>query len=148
DASALTAGERPKMLRQNTFRQPEAGADARCLTFGDIAAQRGESLLELSVSLYRTIAFGVVDDFGHHCLLLFQISEQGVEASRRQHAVASEDVEITFLGILWEITDFAFTLDVAGVRFGFAGEDSHGGCLTRAVAADEADAITGLHAQR
>ena len=148
DAASLTAGQGAQRLGQNPFGQPETRADAARLALGGIPAERGEPLLELAVAADGLVAGGVVGDLGHQRLLLLQVGEQRVEAARRQHPVAGQHVEVALLGILWQVTDFAGARDGARVRLAFAGEDAHGGGLACAVAADQADAVAGLHAQR
>ena len=113
-----------------------------------VPAERGEPLLELAVAAHRAVAGGVVGDLGHQRLLLLQVGQQGVEAAGRQHPVAGQDVEVALSGILWQITDFAGAGDGARVGLALACQDAHGGGLARAVAADEADAVAGLHPQR
>jgi hypothetical protein len=135
-------------LRQNAFGQAEARADARGLALGDIAAQRGEPLLQLAVAAYRAITVGLIDDLGHPRLLLLEIGEQRVEAARRQHPFPCQHVEVALFGILWEIADFTTAHHGAGIRLRLACEDSHGCGLARAVAPYQADAITWLDPQR
>jgi len=67
-----------QLLAQHPFGQPETRANPARLAFGAVSAQRGEAFLELTVAADRTVAGGVVGDFGHQRLLLFQIGEQGV----------------------------------------------------------------------
>ena len=136
------------MLGQNTFGQAKTRADAAGLAFGGVTAEGGEPLFELAVAAHGAVPGHVVGDLGHHGLLLLQIGEQRVQAARGQHPVAGRYIEVAFLGILWQVTDFAGTRDGAGVRLGLAGQDAHGGGLARAVAADQPDAVAGLHPQR
>ena len=53
-----------------------------------VPAERGEPLLELTVAAHGAVALGVVDDLGHHRLLLFQLGQQGVETASGQHPIA------------------------------------------------------------
>ena len=148
DAAALTAGQGAQRLGQNPFGQAEARADPAGLALGGVSAERGEPLLELAVAPDRLVAGGVVGDLGHQRLLLLQIGEQRVEAAGRQHPVAGQHVEVALSGILWQITDLAGARDGARVGLALAGQDAHGRGLARAVAADQADAVAGLHPQR
>ena len=146
--TALAAGQRVQRLGQNPFGQAKTRTDAARLAFGGIPAERGEPLLELAVAADGFVAGGVVGHFGHQGLLLFQICQQSVQTARGQHPVAGQHVEVALFGILWQVTDFPGPCDGAGVRLPLAGQDAHGGGLTRAVAADEPDAIARLHPQR
>ena len=148
DPAALAAGQRAQRLGQNPFGQAETRTDAARLAFGGIPAERGEPLFELAVAADGFVAGGVVGDLGHQGLLLLQIGQQRVEAAGGQHAVARQHVEVALSGILWQITDFTGARDRARVRLAFAGEDAHGGGLAGAVAADQPDAVAGLHPQR
>ncbi len=148
DAPSLTAGQRAQRLRQNPFGQAETRADAARFALGGVPTESGESLLELPVAAHGLVSGGVVGDLGHDRLLLLQVGEQGVEPTRRQHPVAGQHVEVALPGILWQVADLAGALDGARVGFALAGEDAHRGGLARAVAADEADAVTGLDPQR
>ena len=146
--AALAAGQRAQRLGQNPFGQAETRADAARLAFGSVPAQRGEPLLELAVAADGFVAGGVVGHLGHQRLLLFQVGQQGVEAAGGQHPVAGQHVEVALFGILWQVTDFPAAGDGAGVRLALAGQDAHGGGLAGTVAADEPDAVAGLHPQR
>jgi hypothetical protein len=147
-AAALPAGQRAQRLGQNTFGQAETRADPPGLALGGVSTQCGEPLFELTVFPYRLVAGGVVGHLGHQCLLLLQVGKQRVQAAGGQHPVAGQDVEVSLFGILWQVTDFSAARDGAGVRLSLAREDAHGGGLAGAVAADQPDAIAGLHPQR
>ncbi|BBZ48292.1 hypothetical protein MHEI_00090 [Mycobacterium heidelbergense] len=140
-------GQGAQLLRQHPFGQAETRADPAGLAFGAVAAQRDEPLLQLPVATDRAVAGLVVGDLGHQRLLLFQIGEQDVQAAGREHPVAGQHVEIALLGILRQIADFAGVGDRSGIRRGLARQDAQGRGLARAVAADQPDAVAGLHAQ-
>jgi len=118
------------------------------LTLGGVPAERGESLLEFTVTAYCLVPGDVVGDLRHDRLLLLQVGEQSIQTSRGEHPVAGEHVEVALSGILRQVADLTGAVDRARVWFGLAGEDAHGGGLPCAVPADEADAVTGLDPQR
>lgn len=77
--ASLAARQRAQRLGQDPFGQTETRADPACFAFGAVAAECGESLLELAVAAHRTVTRVVVGDLGHQRLLLFQIGEQRVQ---------------------------------------------------------------------
>ncbi|SKZ81933.1 Uncharacterised protein [Mycobacteroides abscessus subsp. abscessus] len=70
-----------------------------------------------------------------------------VEPTRRQHAIACDDVEVAFFGVLRQIAEIAGPGHRSGVGLGLARENAQRGRLTCAIAADEADPVAGLNTQ-
>ena len=147
DPAALTARQRRDLLAEHPLGEPEVGADARGVAFRRVPAERGEPLLDAPVLAHRPFVLRPVDQLGHRRLRLLHLAEHLVEAARGQDAVLGGDREVAFAGVLRQVADRAGPADRASVRLALAGEDPHGGGLARAVAADEADAVAGLHAQ-
>ena len=104
--------------------------------------------LEFAVPPDRLVHCGVVDDLGHDRLLLLQVGEERVETACRQDPVAGQHVEVSLSWILWQVADLTGSDDASRVGFTFPGEDAHRGGLTCAIAADEADPVSRLDAQR
>jgi len=70
-----------------------------------------------------------------------------VEAARRQHAVACDDIEIALFGVLRQITERTCPGHGPRIRLRLAGEDAQRGGLSCAVTSDESDAVAGLDTQ-
>ncbi|EHK84750.1 hypothetical protein AK37_07648 [Rhodococcus pyridinivorans AK37] len=147
DTAALTTRQRVQGLAEDPVGQAEAVADARSLGFGDVSAERRETLFERTVLAHGAVADLLVDSLRHERLLLLHAAHDLVETSRREHPVLGEDVETALLGILRQVTDVAGTDHGAGVGFAFTREDPQGRGLAGTVASHEADPVPGLHPQ-
>jgi len=148
NSAPLTPGQGAQLLSQDAVRQPQTRADTARFAFGAIAAQRGETLLELAVAADRTITGGVIGDLGHQRLLLFQVGEQRIQTPRGEHPVTREHVEVTLLGILRQITDLAGACHGSCVGLRLSRQNAQGGGFAGAVAPDQPDPVTGLDPQR
>ena len=98
DATPLATGECPQRLGEHPLRKAQARTDPAGLAFRGVAAQGGETFLEVPVPADGLVSGIVVDDLGHEYLLLLQIRQQGVQAAGGQHAVAGQDVEVSLAG--------------------------------------------------
>ena len=148
DPATLSAGQRPQRLGQHSFGQTQARTDPPRLAFSRITAEGGEALLEVAVAADGLVLLGRVDHLGHQDLLLLQVGQQGVQASRRQHPVAGQHVKVALSGILRQVADLTVAHHGAGIGLTLPRQDAQGGGLARTVAADQTDAVAGLDPQR
>jgi hypothetical protein len=147
DAASLPPGEGAQRLHQHPVGQAEGGADAGGLALRGVPAQGGELVLEPAVAAHRPVALGVIGRLGHRDLRLGHLGAEDVEAAAGQHAVAGGGVEVAAARVLRQVADLAAHLDLAGVRQPLTGQRGERGGLAGAVAADQADAVAGLHAE-
>ena len=147
DAATLTAGQRAQRLGEHPVGQAQVAADPGGVALGGVPAHGGELVLEPAVAAHRLVALGVVGGLGHGHLRLGELVLQDVEAAAGQHPVAGGDVEVAAARVLRQVADLADDVDLAGVRDPLPRQGGERGGLAGAVAPDQADAVTGLHAE-
>ena len=76
------------------------------------------------------------------------VANHDVETTRRQDAVASQDIEITRARVLWQVADRASVRHRTRSGQQLAGEHLGQRGLAGAVAADEADAVALRYSER
>ena len=91
---------------------------------------------------------GVVRRLGELHLCLGDVGDERVEPASGQHPVAGEHLEVAGARVLREVADRPGAINASGVRQRLAGEHTQACRLAGAVAPDEPDAVSGLHAQR
>ena len=144
DAAALPAGQCREGLREHAVGQAEVGADAGGVALGRVPAERSEALLELAVAAHERAVVGTLRELH---LDLGDVCDELVEAASGQDTVASRYGQIAGARILREVADRPGARDRTGVRQALAGQDAQARGLSGAVAPDQADTVTGLHAQ-
>src|SRR5437667_9622853 len=75
------------------------------------------------------------------------ISARIESSPRGQHPVARRDLEVAGARVLRQVADRPAAVDLAAERRALPRQNLQRGGLARAVAPDETDAVTGLHAQ-
>ena len=140
DPAPLPPGQGAQPLPEDPLRQAERRADPRRLGLGGVPAEGRETLLQAAVLTHGAMT---VVAFGHRDLQLGHAVQEVVEAARGQHPVAGADRQVAGARVLRQVADVAADLDAAAVRQRLAGQHPQQGCLARAVAADEPDAVAG-----
>src|SRR5699024_12825174 len=72
---------------------------------------------------------------------------QLVKTTGGEHTIAGGLLDIALTGFLGEVSDVTGNGYGTSVRLGLAGQDPHGGGLTRTVSTHQPDAVTRLHTQ-
>ncbi|GGW98169.1 hypothetical protein GCM10010383_30420 [Streptomyces lomondensis] len=137
-APALAAGQRAERPVRQLRRQAETGGDPGGLRLGRVAAARLELGLGTHIGVHR--ALGPV---GHGGLCTAQRPYGPVEAPRGQDPVGDGDRLVGRPRVLREMADVAGAHDGPGGGPQGARQGVQQSRLSRAVAADQADAVAG-----
>ncbi len=143
DPATLAAGERAERLGEDAVRQAEVRADPGGLGLGRVAAEPGELVFQRAVPPQRL----VVRVGRHPRFERLHLAQQRVQAAGGQHPVRGGDVEVAGTRVLRQVSDRSAAVHRAAVRLALAREDLERRGLAGAVAADQADPVTRLHAQ-
>ena len=128
--------------------EAEAVADAGRFALGDVPAEGGEALLELTVLADGLVGVPRRATSAINALLLLHLAQQRVEATRGEHPVLCQHVEVALVRVLRQIAELTGADDLARVGLALAREDAQRGRLAGTVTADEPDAVSGLDTQR
>ena len=145
NTTTLAAGKRFELLVEDAVRQTQVVTNLGCFGICLITTEGLEALLETGVFRDRGVALGPVLDL-HNLLLTFHRGTELVEPAGREHTVARSLLNISLAGILWQVANLTGACHRPAVRLGLPRQDAHRGRFASTVAADEPDAVAGLHA--
>jgi hypothetical protein len=138
-APPLPAGQRAQRLVEHPRRQAEVGADALRVRLRAVATEGGELLFEPAVAAEER---SVLRPLTQLDLCFLHRVQQLVDATRGQHPIPGDRVEVTGARVLRQVPDGRGALDRAGGRDALAGQDLAQCGLTGPVTPDEADPVT------
>ena len=142
DASALATTQRPQRLSQDPVLDAQAAGDLGGLGLGGVPTAGVQLGVGTRIALHRPLRqVGVPGP--HLGLGLTQASYDVVEAACGEDPVAREHLGIADAGVLGQVAHVTGPEDLTRGRQGFAGQDPGQGCLSRPVAADQADLVAG-----